>query len=64
MENFEFVSPTHFVFGRDAELQVGEKLAERGAKKVLLHFGGQSAQKSGLLDRREGLAGRSGHRLD
>lgn len=54
MENFEFVSPTHFVFGRDAELQVGEKLAERGAKKVLLHFGGQSAQKSGLLDRVKG----------
>ena len=54
MENFEFVSPTHFVFGRDAELQVGTKLAERGAKKVLLHYGGQSAQKSGLLDRLKG----------
>ena len=27
MENFEFVSPTHFVFGRGAEEQVGEKLA-------------------------------------
>ena len=51
MENFEFVSPTHFVFGRDAELQVGAKLAERGAKHVLLHFGGGSAVKSGLIDR-------------
>lgn len=51
MENFEFVSPTHFVFGKEAELQVGSKLAERGAKKVLIHFGGQSAVKSGLLDR-------------
>ncbi|WP_165247248.1 iron-containing alcohol dehydrogenase [Adlercreutzia sp. ZJ141] len=51
MENFEFVSPTHFVFGRDVEMQVGAKLAERGAKRVLLHFGGQSAVRSGLIDR-------------
>ncbi len=51
MENFEFVSPTHFVFGRDAECQVGEKLACRGAKRALLHYGGQSAVRSGLIDR-------------
>lgn len=51
MENFEFVSPTHFVFGRGAEERVGEMLAERGARKALLHFGGQSAIKSGLIDR-------------
>ena len=30
MENFDFVSPTEFVFGRGAEEQVGRKLAERG----------------------------------
>lgn len=51
MENFEFVSPTHFVFGKGAEEQVGGKLAERGAHTVLLHFGGRSAVKSGLIDR-------------
>ena len=51
MENFEFVSPTHFVFGRGAEEKVGAKLVERGAKRVLLHFGGSSAVKSGLIDR-------------
>ena len=51
MENFEFVSPTHFVFGKGAEEQVGEKLAERGAHKALLHFGGHSAIASGLIDR-------------
>lgn len=51
MENFEFVSPTQFVFGRGAELKVGRKLAEQGAKHVLLHFGGGSAVKSGLIDR-------------
>ena len=42
MENFEFVSPTHFVFGKGAEEQVGSKLAERGARTVLLHFGVES----------------------
>lgn len=51
MEDFEFVSPTHFVFGRQAEEKVGPMLAERGAHKVLLHFGGHSAVKSGLIDR-------------
>ncbi len=51
MEDFEFVSPTHFVFGKSAEEKVGPMLAERGAKKVLVHFGGQSAVKSGLIDR-------------
>ena len=51
MENFEFVSPTQFVFGKDAELQIGAKLAAAGAKKVLVHFGGKSAKASGLIDR-------------
>ena len=51
MENFEFVSPTHFVFGKAAEEQIGEKLAQAHAKKVLLHFGGNSAKASGLIDR-------------
>ena len=51
MENFEFVSPTHFVFGRGAEEQVGAKLAAAGAKRVLVHFGGGSAVASGLIDR-------------
>ncbi|MBR3689675.1 MAG: iron-containing alcohol dehydrogenase, partial [Eggerthellaceae bacterium] len=51
MENFEFCSPTQFVFGRAAEEKVGAKLAERGAKRVLLHYGGQSAHRSGLLGR-------------
>ena len=51
MENFEFVSPTQFIFGKDAELQIGAKLAAAGAKKVLVHFGGKSAKASGLIDR-------------
>ncbi|MDO4502001.1 MAG: iron-containing alcohol dehydrogenase [Coriobacteriia bacterium] len=51
MRNFEFCSPTQFVFGRGVEEQVGAKMSERGARKCLLHYGGQYAAKSGLLDR-------------
>ncbi len=51
MENFTFYSPTKFAFGKDTELQAGKLVKEFGGNKVLLHFGGQSAKKSGLLDR-------------
>lgn len=51
MENFNFYSPTEFVFGKGAENDCGEYVKKHGGSKVLLHFGGQSAKKSGLLDR-------------
>lgn len=51
MNNFTFYSPTKFVFGKDTENQAGQLVKEFGGNKVLLHFGGQSAKKSGLVDR-------------
>ena len=51
MENFVYHSPTRYVFGKDTELEVGKLAKEMGSKNVLLHFGGQSAEKSGLLSR-------------
>lgn len=51
MLNFTFYSPTKFVFGKGEENNIGQLLSQRGAKKVLLHYGGQSAEKSGLLGR-------------
>lgn len=51
MNSFTFQAPTKVVFGKDAEVQVGQLCKEQGATKVLVHFGGQSAKKSGLLDR-------------
>jgi len=51
MENFSFYSPTKFVFGKDTESQTGKLVKEFGGSKVLLHFGGGSVIKSGLLDR-------------
>ena len=53
MENFTFYSPTFFAFGKDTENQVGEYVKQFGGSKVLVHYGGSSAKKSGLLDRVE-----------
>ncbi len=51
MNDFSFQAPTKIVFGKGVENQVGQLCKEQGATKVLVHFGGQSAKKSGLLDR-------------
>ena len=53
MSNFEFYTPTHVYFGRDTQRQVGDLVRAQGCKKVLVHFGGQSARRSGLLDQIE-----------
>ncbi len=49
MENFEFYVPTKVVFGKGAQSRVAELVKEFGGKKVLVHFGGGSVRKSGLL---------------
>ena len=51
MLNFEYYTPTKVVFGKNTEKQAGELVKAFGGTKVLVHFGGQSAKKSGLLDR-------------
>lgn len=51
MKDFEFYAPTHVYFGKGMEKNVGEYIKQYDATKVLVHFGGQSAEKSGLLDR-------------
>lgn len=51
MDNFVFYSPTKFVFGKGEENNVGRYVKEFGGSRVLLHFGGGSAKRSGLLDR-------------
>lgn len=49
MNNFVYTNPTTIFFGRGMEEKVGKQVALI-TEKVLLHYGGQSAQKSGLLD--------------
>lgn len=51
MENFSFYAPTYFAFGKDAENQCGQLVKRFGGSNVLIHFGGGSVIKSGLLDR-------------
>ncbi len=51
MFNFNFYSPAEVVFGKDTEKEAGRLVRKYGGTSVLLHYGGQSAKKSGLLDR-------------
>ena len=51
MENFQYYTPTKIIFGRRAEEQTGQLAAEQGCKKVLVHYGGGSVVRSGLLER-------------
>ena len=60
MDNFNFYSPTEFVFGRDRENECGEYVKKYGGSKVLLHYGGGSAERSGLLGRVRDSLNRSG----
>lgn len=49
MDNFRFYSPTEFIFGRDTQKETGKMTANYGGVKVLVVYGGQSAEKSGLV---------------
>ena len=51
MNDFDFYSPTYFVFGRGREAEVGTYVKKFGGSRVLVLYGGHSAKKSGLLDR-------------
>jgi alcohol dehydrogenase YqhD (iron-dependent ADH family) len=49
MFDFNYYTPTRVVFGRGAERQVAELVRAFGGKKVLIHYGGGSVVRSGLL---------------
>jgi len=51
MDNFTFYSPTKFIFGKGTENETGEYVKQYGGTKVLIHYGGGSVVRSGLLDR-------------
>lgn len=51
MNNFVYETPTKVYFGKGEELKVGKIIAEYSPKKVLIHYGGGSAEKSGLLQK-------------
>ena len=51
MKDFTFYSPTQVVFGRESVGQTGALTAAFGGRKALVHYGGGSAVRSGLIDR-------------
>ncbi|POP34753.1 NADH-dependent alcohol dehydrogenase [Lactonifactor longoviformis] len=51
MDNFTFYAPTYFVFGKDTEKEAGHYVKRFGGTKVLLHYGGGSVIRTGLLER-------------
>lgn len=51
MINFDFYSPTKIFFGKERENEVGEIIKGYGFKKVLLHYGQNSINKTGLYDK-------------
>ena len=51
MKDFNYYAPTEVVFGEQSEEQVAQLVKKYGGTKVLVHYGGKSAMKSGLLDK-------------
>lgn len=51
MNDFRYYTPTQVEFGKGVEEKAGELVKKYGGTKVLLHYGGGSAKRSGLLDR-------------
>ena len=60
MKDFNFYAPTRVVFGREAEEKLPQLIQQYGGGKVLVHFGGGSARKSGLLNKVEKMLTEAG----
>ncbi len=51
MYDFNYFTPTKVVFGKNTENQVADLVKEFGGTKLLIHYGGGSVVRSGLLKR-------------
>ena len=51
MFDFKYYTPTKVLFGKNTEEKVAELIQEFGGKKVLIHYGGGSVIRSGLMQR-------------
>ena len=60
MKDFNFYAPTRVVFGRESEDKLPELIKQYGGTKVLVHFGGGSARRYGLLDKVEQMLDQAG----
>ena len=60
IKDFNFYAPTQVVFGKNAEEKLPELIKKYGGTKVLVHYGGGSAKRSGLLDKVFGMLKEAG----
>ena len=60
MKDFVYYAPTEVVFGEHSEERVASLIKKYGGTKVLVHYGGKSAVRSGLLDKICGLLSEGG----
>ncbi len=51
MFDFKYFTPTKVIFGKNTESKVAELVKEFGGTKLLIHYGGGSVVRSGLLKR-------------
>ena len=51
MFDFKYFTPTKVVFGKNTESKVADLIKEFGGTKILIHYGGGSVVRSGLLKR-------------
>ena len=51
MFDFKYFTPTKVIFGKNTESKVAELIKEFGGTKILIHYGGGSVVRSGLLKR-------------
>lgn len=51
MFDFQYFTPTKVVFGKGTESRVADLIREFGGTKILIHYGGGSVVRSGLLKR-------------
>ena len=51
MKDFNYYAPTEVVFGAQSEEKVASLVKKYGGNRVLVHYGGQSAIRSGLLEK-------------
>ncbi len=60
MFDFKYFTPTKVLFGKNTEDKVADLIQEFGGKKVLIHYGGGSVIRSGLMQRVTDLLDKAG----
>ena len=60
MFDFKYYTPTKVLFGKHTEDKVAELIKEFGGKKILIHYGGGSVIRSGLMERVTSLLDKAG----